>query len=254
MNNRRSFSLMALYIVFLGLLLFSGHRYQALDLFLSNSSTQSNETAMIKACIAPDDEDPKGYDSVCLRLISLYAIYFRWEVMVAFINIFNSLSAPYLVYSGSLLMMFRNCGVGNSDIDFSLELGWWKENKEVLDNALVGAGFSHTLTFGSINDTWGYEENWIMPNGWKVDIFSNIMVGNIHKSVVWIGGVKYPCSIPLERVVTVEWRGLVNVRVPDQVEDSLIAMYGKNWELPMDGYRWDVDPFLTSFCTYKDNE
>ena len=91
-------------------------------------------------------------------------------------------------------------------------------------------------------------------HGWKVDIFSNIMVGNIHKKGVWIQGKRYPCTFPLERVGMVEWRGLVNVRVPDLVEDSLIAMYGKNWETPEGGYRWDVDPFLTSFCTYIDNE
>ena len=120
---------------------------------------------------------------------------------MAFINIFNSLSAPYLLYSGSLLMMFRNCGIGDSDIDFSLELDWWKENKEVLDNALVGAGFSHTLTFGSIDDTWGYEEAWQM-HGWKVDIFTNIMVGNIHKVAVWIQGKKYPCTITRWKILS----------------------------------------------------
>ena len=80
----------------------------------------------------------------------------------------------------------------------------------------------------------------------------HIMVGNNHKVAVWIKGKKYPCTFPLERVGMVEWRGLLNVRVPDPMEDSLIAMYGKNWEHPDGGWRWDVDPFLTSFCTYKD--
>ena len=86
------------------------------------------------------------------------------------LNTLNSLSAPYLLYSGSLLMMYRNCSVGNADIDFSLQLDWWRENKEVLDNALVDAGFSHGVTFGNITHTWGYEEAWRM-HGWKADIF-----------------------------------------------------------------------------------
>ena len=171
--------------------------------------------------------------------------------MQAFINTFNSLSDPYLLYSGSLLNMYRNCSIGNHDIDFSLELDWWKDNKEVLDNALVDAGFSLTFVFGNINNTWGYEEAW-SKDGWKVDIFSNIMVGNIHKIGFWIKGKKYPCTFPLDRVGVYKWRESVKVRVPVPVKDAVIAMFGKNWEQPADGWEWDVDPFLTGFCSYTD--
>ena len=104
--------------------------------------------------------------------------------MQAFIHTFNSLSAPYLLYSGSLLMMYRNCSIGNHDIDFSLELDWWKDNKEMLANALVDAGFSHILTFGDIIDTWGYEEAWQM-HGWKVDIFmSNSITHTLESDMI----------------------------------------------------------------------
>ena len=171
--------------------------------------------------------------------------------MQTMINIFNSLSAPYLLYSGSLLNLYRNCSIGNSDIDFSLELDWWKDNKDVLDNALVGAGFSHILTFGSINDTWAYEEAW-SKDGWKVDIFSSIMVGNIHKIGFWVGENLYPCTFPLETVGVYKWRESVKVRVPVPMEDAVIAMFGKNWEQPAKSWDWGVDPFLTGFCTYTD--
>jgi hypothetical protein len=41
--------------------MFSGHRLDALELFMSNSITNTLESVMIKACIAPPDvEDPKG--------------------------------------------------------------------------------------------------------------------------------------------------------------------------------------------------
>jgi hypothetical protein len=64
MDNRRISSLIhILLLASLCLLLFSGHRYKALDQFMSNSITNTLESVMIKACIAPPDvEDPKGYD------------------------------------------------------------------------------------------------------------------------------------------------------------------------------------------------
>jgi hypothetical protein len=49
-------------LVLLCLLLFSGHRYEA-------SSSRTLE--IIKACIPPDVEDAKGYDSVCFNFIPL---------------------------------------------------------------------------------------------------------------------------------------------------------------------------------------
>ena len=70
MDNKRSFSIIVLLVIF-GLLLFSGHSYDALDIFMSNSSAHTLESAMIKACIGPDDEDPKGYDSVCFPFIPI---------------------------------------------------------------------------------------------------------------------------------------------------------------------------------------
>jgi hypothetical protein len=172
--------------------------------------------------------------------------------MQSMIKLFNSLSAPYLLSEGSLLHLYRNCSVGNSDLDFSLEHSWWMENKEKLDNDLANAGFNRTAVFGNI-DMFGYEEAW-EKNDIKVDIFSSIMEENTHKIGFWVQGKLYTCSIPLQMVGLYNWRGSVTVRIPLPVEDAVIAMYGRNYEHPVEGWQWDLYPFLTGYCSYKNVE
>ena len=173
----------------------------------------------------------------------------RWTVIVIVIEILNQLSAPYLLSDGSLLHLYRNCSVGLSDIDFSLDLGWWKENKGKLDEKLEDAGFTQTAVFGDIGH-FGYTEAWGMY-GIKVDILSSIMEGNIRVLGLWVQGRLFPCHMPVRWVSTYLWRGSVRVRIPVPVEDTMIATYGRNYDYPVVGWQWDVSPFLTGYCSYK---
>ena len=55
----------------------------------------------------------------------------------------------------------RDCGVGTSDIDFSLELEWWRSgnNSVRLESALLEAGFEIIVRFGPHLQV-GFEETW----------------------------------------------------------------------------------------------
>ena len=162
---------------------------------------------------------------------------------------FSNVSAPYLLSDGSLLQLYRNCSVGLSDLDFSLDQAWWKENKQELEKELVTAGFKLAAIFGNMN-MFGYEEAW-EKNGVKVDIFSSIMKGNIRVTGFWVQGKLYACSMPMESVVMYKCMGMVEVRVPFPVEDALLSMYGRNYPYPLGSWHWDVYPFLTGYCGYE---
>ena len=62
--------------------------------------------------------------------------------MISVTSIFSSMGAPYLLAEGSLLHLFRNCNVGLSDLDFSLEQKGWKKNKKDLEEKLIMKGFA----------------------------------------------------------------------------------------------------------------
>ena len=79
--------------------------------------------------------------------------------MISVTSIFSSMAAPYLLAEGSLLHLFRNCNVGRSDLDFSLEQKWWEKNKKNLEEKLVMEGFKKKAVFGSMT-MFGYEEAW----------------------------------------------------------------------------------------------
>eukprot|EP00092_Neocalanus_flemingeri_P054551 GFUD01064251.1.p1 GENE.GFUD01064251.1~~GFUD01064251.1.p1 ORF type:complete len:295 (-),score=74.58 GFUD01064251.1:3-812(-) len=192
----------------------------------------ASDNIVIKSCAYPEEQDQK-----------------RWSVLKSVISSFSSLSAPYLLSDGSLLHLYRNCSVGLSDLDFSLDQAWWEDNKEELKEELSIAGFKLTAVFGNMN-MFGYEESW-QKNGVKVDIFGSNMEGNSRVTGFWVQGKNYPCTMPMERTVMYQWRGEVEVRIPFPVEDALIAMYGRNYPHPVGQWQWDIYPFLTGYCSYQ---
>ena len=65
----------------------------------------------------------------------------------------------------------RDCDVGKSDIDFNLDLDWWKSgnNSQILEHLMIGANYQKIDTFGKYLEI-GYEEAWMkrVENGTKV--------------------------------------------------------------------------------------
>ena len=61
---------------------------------------------------------------------------------------------------GSLLHLYRNCSLGEGDLDLVIELSWWNTtNGERLEQALLSGGFGGKMTFGKFGSV-GYHEAW----------------------------------------------------------------------------------------------
>ena len=76
------------------------------------------------------------------------------------VGVLSRLEAPYYLSEGSLLYLYRDCGLGQSDLDLVLDLAWWnKTNSQALQETLAAQGFTRTLVFGQLEEV-GYEESY----------------------------------------------------------------------------------------------
>ena len=76
------------------------------------------------------------------------------------LTVFSSLSVPFTLEGGSLLHLFRNCNLGDSDLDFVIQLGWLNEtNIQLLHSALKMKGLVKGSVHG-LTENLGYEESW----------------------------------------------------------------------------------------------
>ena len=75
-------------------------------------------------------------------------------------EISTSLSVVLIISEGSLLQLYRNCSLGQSDMDFLLPVFWWNTTNSInLKAALEAANFQNTLVLGQLGRV-GYEESW----------------------------------------------------------------------------------------------
>ena len=75
-------------------------------------------------------------------------------------EISSRLGVELIISEGSLLYLYRDCGLGQSDLDLVLDLAWWnKNNSRALQEALAAQGFSRSLVFGQLEEV-GYEESY----------------------------------------------------------------------------------------------
>ena len=85
-------------------------------------------------------------------------------------KISSQLAVQLMISEGSLLHLYRNCSLGESDMDFLLPLSWWSTtNSKQLKAALEEANFENTIAFGELEQV-GYEESWVR-NGVKARYF-----------------------------------------------------------------------------------
>ena len=76
------------------------------------------------------------------------------------LTVFSDLSVPFTLEGGSLLHLFRNCNLGESDLDFVIQLGWLNDaNSQHLHSALKTKGLEKGSVHG-VRESLGYEESW----------------------------------------------------------------------------------------------
>ena len=75
-------------------------------------------------------------------------------------GVLSSVGAPYYISEGSLLHLYRDCGLGQSDLDLVLDLAWWTEaNSRDLQEELAAQGFTRSIKLGQLEQV-GYEESY----------------------------------------------------------------------------------------------
>ena len=76
------------------------------------------------------------------------------------VGVLRRLAGPYYLSEGSLLYLYRDCDLGQSDLDLMLDLAWWnKNNSRALQETLAAQGFTRTRVFGQLEEV-GYEESY----------------------------------------------------------------------------------------------
>ena len=178
----------------------------------------------------------------------------------------------------SLLNLYRDCSLGDSDLDLSLDLTWWTpDNSLLLKEALIEAGFTRLHTFGKLGEA-GYEESYTktevkviqliftfkgpiyIPVKYlvitlQVDLFSATCTRFENKSScstgLWINGEYFECRFPLESIRRFRWWGGISVNLPYPVRDSLVTMYQQNFLHTFSDWLTHIHPFLTGYCLYN---
>ena len=85
----------------------------------------------------------------------------RWQTMQDVVRMFSKLSVEFMISEGSLLHLYRNCSLGQSDLDFLIPLSWWnRSNSQRLKASLEEGGFTNPVVFGELEQV-GYEESWL---------------------------------------------------------------------------------------------
>ena len=64
----------------------------------------------------------------------------------------EDLSVPYILSEGSLLSLYRDFSTGPSDLDFSIELGWWKNHSQIFNTTLINLGLKRNMKFGDFGE------------------------------------------------------------------------------------------------------
>ena len=76
------------------------------------------------------------------------------------VEVLRGLSAPYYLSAGSLLYLYRDCGLGQADMDLDVDLSWWNKNNSLaLQETLAAQGFTRILVLGQLEEV-GYEESY----------------------------------------------------------------------------------------------
>ena len=76
------------------------------------------------------------------------------------VGVLRRLAGPYYLSEGSLLYLYRDCDLGQSDLDLVLGLAWWnKNNSRALQETLAAQGFTRILVLGQLEEV-GYEESY----------------------------------------------------------------------------------------------
>ena len=190
-----------------------------------------------------------------------------WRALVDFQKVLESMDAPSMIYSGTVLGLARHCdptiGKRSDDVDFAVDSNWLRLNFRELAKKMVSGGFQPKWYFPGAHEersfqsipqkilnVKGFEVSWTHRNKMKVDLFGVTVTNATIEWGLWTGRTAFDwndCIGQATDVVPFTWHGL-KVHVPVPVDAYLTSFYGKKYMTPAK-WTWDVEPFTIGSCT-----
>ena len=156
-------------------------------------------------------------------------------------DLLNQSNASFFVDCGTLLGIIRDGRLlaWDDDIDFGIfinsSFSW-----EKLEKCLMNIGMVKIHQFKYRNEI---TEQTYMYNGISIDFFNHVQEGNktFFYSYRKIKGKKYisECEFSVDKFVTARITGVrslnlnnININIPENAEEYLACLYGKDWKVP----------------------
>lgn len=167
-----------------------------------------------------------------------------WNAFTSIIGILNAVRAPYTICFGTALHWYRDCSLGDSDIDICIDLQWMTSHLSELHKAILEKGWKKNLYFGQIGNI-GYEESYLL-HGVKVDLFSQHSSSKgMYTSGYTIEDTTYPCYSYIDSIVNAKW-GDLTMRVIASMEKYLDKKYGNDWDKEIPHSNWQAERHFES--------
>lgn len=195
-----------------------------------------------KYSVHPEYTDGAGLRLQKLQVCSNKPSGPRWNSFVSMVTTLNELKANFTLSSGTVLAWYRDCSLGEADIDINIDLFWFTAHIDKLHKHLMNSGWHLHETFGEPGSI-GYEEAW-MKDGIKTDLFSIAHVDGRYINGLVINSIMYPCDSFIHTFETHIWNSLT-FKVPSPIENYLTGKYGYWRQKQIKNYIWDVEPFKT---------
>lgn len=180
-----------------------------------------------------------------LKCLNFYEYYrptpsHKWtSVLNDAIIIFKENNYQFSLASGTLLHMYRDCGLASDtgDIDISVPLETLDEN---MIKSFLDKGWIKKMTFGTIGEP-GFEVALIHPNGNKMDLYGETNEGDFTWLAVWVNRRAYMCAYENPtQWFTLHVDDLTSYPVHGEPEKFFEGVYGTNWRnpIPTKNYNW----------------
>lgn len=183
----------------------------------------------------------------------------KWDIFKDAVLVLNEVSAKYAVSSGSLLFYYRDCSVGDIDMDVTIDYDWFRKHSHKLYKGLENHSWKKKRTFGIAGNKFkGYEESY-EKEGAKLDLFMLKNDSGRFTYGLTVDRITWPCKAVLQKYGKHVWNG-VTFNVPEPVEPYLLGQYG-DWRSRVESnrdehykkikvhtaraYTWSESPFWT---------
>lgn len=153
------------------------------------------------------------------------------EALFDAVDILKEGTGEYSLAFGTLLHMYRNCGLlpDSNDVDLSVPLS--RLTSDFLEQ-FYSRGWKYCRSFGK-EGQHGYEVALTHPNGERIDIYGETFEGDFTWQAVWVKRRAFMCAYETPTTwYTLHVGNGVKFQVHGKPEDFFKTIYGMDWKTP----------------------